>query len=514
VVIAVSLASPQPTADDLASSVALASRSLDVMIDANQRAQVASLTDRDISIVVPMGDIGSTSFDRVADAAPLGREAALAHAAELRRYAVPVEQYRAWRQALNREADGPVRLAAVEIRGLDRVNPDYVRTQLQSARPEREVTNDQIIEDTSRIYALGEFERVSYRLGGTADARTLEIYPVEKSWGPDLVRFDVGVAANGDGALEAVLRADHNRTWINSWGGEWHSGLQIGEQTLVETDFYQPLDVRQHVFVQPVVRFDRNLENIYDDGDRIARYVLRELYGQLDAGVNFGTRAQLRLGVRRGWFDAQRDTGPAILSEVDRTVDSSLQLRIVYDTRNVLGLPTSGTFLNARFARSGPWLGGAQSYDLAEGVLTKSFPWRGDALSLIVGGGAELSGSLPVNEAFQLGGIRTFPGLQRGELRGDSYWFAGSSYNWKLADIQSLFGQALYAGLRLQGGRMGGRVDAVRDGALYGVSTSLSGRTPVGPFLLSLGYVDNGSWQLQLAIGRPIAEGSLLDEIR
>jgi hypothetical protein len=83
-----------------------------------------------------------------------------------------------------------------------------------------------------------------------------------------------------------------------------------------------------------------------------------------------------------------------------------------------------------------------------------------------------------------------------------------------MADIQSLFGQALYAGLRLQGGRMGDRIDEVSDGALYGVSGSLGGRTPVGPFIISLGWVDNGNLQLQLAIGRPIAEGSILDEVR
>ena len=99
-------------------------------------------------------------------------------------------------------------------------------------------------------------------------------------------------------------------------------------------------------------------------------------------------------------------------------------------------------------------------------------------------------------------------------MRGDAYWFAGSSYFWKVADIQSLFGQALYAGLRLQAGRMGDRIDQVNDGALYGASTSLGGNTPVGPFIVSLGYVDNGSWQLQLAVGRPVPEGSILDEIR
>jgi hypothetical protein len=42
----------------------------------------------------------------------------------------------------------------------------------------------------------------------------------------------------------------------------------------------------------------------------------------------------------------------------------------------------------------------------------------------------------------------------------------------------------------------------------------LSGRTPLGPILLSLGYVDNGSWQLQFTVGRPVAEGSLLDAIQ
>jgi outer membrane protein assembly factor BamA len=191
-----------------------------------------------------------------------------------------------------------------------------------------------------------------------------------------------------------------------------------------------------------------------------------------------------------------------------------MQFRLVYDTRDSVGMPTHGTFLNARFVTSASWLGGEQSYDLAEGVITQSFPFRGDSLSLILGGGSELDGDLPETEEFQIGGIRTFPGLQRGELRGSRYWYAGTSYFWKLADIQPLFGQALYAGVRLQGGRMDDRVDQVDEGALYGVSASIGGRTPLGPFLVSLGWVDNASWQLQLGIGRPLAEGSILDEIR
>jgi hypothetical protein len=77
-----------------------------------------------------------------------------------------------------------------------------------------------------------------------------------------------------------------------------------------------------------------------------------------------------------------------------------------------------------------------------------------------------------------------------------------------------LFGQALYAGLRLQAGRMAGRSELrPNDGTLYGIAGSLNGRTPLGPFILSLGYVDNDSWELQFTLGRPISEGSALDAI-
>ncbi|MDH4023230.1 MAG: patatin-like phospholipase family protein [Gammaproteobacteria bacterium] len=61
-VIAVSLASPPPRLLDLTEATSLPGRSLDVMIDANQKAQIATLTEEDVSIVVPMGDIGSADF--------------------------------------------------------------------------------------------------------------------------------------------------------------------------------------------------------------------------------------------------------------------------------------------------------------------------------------------------------------------------------------------------------------------------------------------------------------------
>jgi len=510
VVIAVSLLAPPPAPEDLRGSVALAARSLDVMIDANQRAQLSTLTDRDVSIVVPMGDIGSASFERVADAIPLGRTAALAQAENLRRYALPEQEYLAWRSRVERPITSSMQVSDVKLAGLKRVSPDYVRAQLVNIAPGNVVTPAQIVEDTGRIYALGDFERVDYRV--TAD-QAIEIRPVEKSWGPDFVWFDLGMAGNFGSDLQTAIRAEHRRTWLNQRGGEWQNVVQLGHKIELRTELYQPLDMRQRYFVRPRVRFERMLQDIYDDGDQVATYAFREFYGELAFGLNLGTRAQFSAGLRRGDIKASAESGFGLLLGDYGTSDTSLVADMTYDTRDSVAAPTGGTYMYARYIDSQDWLSGEEDYSLVEGLVSRSFPWRGDALTLVAGGGADLNGTLPPTAQFSLGGIRSFPGLRSGEVRGDSYWFAGTRYGWKLADIQSLFDQALYVGLRLNVSRVGSRIDDSDDGTLYGASTALGGNTPVGPFLLSLGYVDNGSWQLQFAIGRPVDEGSILDEM-
>lgn len=514
VVIAVSLKSPDPTLAELDSAVELAGRSLDVMIDANTAAQLATLTDRDVSIVVPMGDIGSGSFERVSDAIPLGRDAAEAMAKQLERYAIPEDEYYAWRVSVTPAEEPRTRLAEVRIVGLDSVNEDYVQMRLKNVRPGAEVTTAQITEDTSRIFALGDFERVEYSLTGPADARELEIRAIEKSWGPNFLRFDLGLATQVGGETQVLVRADNDQTWINRYGGAWHSAVQLGQQFLLETDFYQPLNVSQRFFVQPIAAYSRDQQDLYFDNDRIAQYEVEEYFGQIDLGINFGTQAQFRVGLRSGEVGANVVTGKGIFEDVSFERDTSAIIGLLYDTRDNIALPTQGSLVNLRYLHSDSWLGGEQNYNVGEGLIRKSYPWRGDSLTFALAGGKDFSGELTPAEDFRIGGIRSFPGLQPGQLRGNSYWLAGASYFWKFADIQTLFDQALYAGLRLSAGRVGDSIDGISQGTLHGIAASVGGRSPVGPLLLSLGYVDNDTWGLQFAFGRPIAEGNIADELR
>ena len=515
VVIAVWMSSPATEADSLSSALSLLGRSFDVMIGANERLQMESLTPRDVAIDVPMGDIGTSDFTRIPEAVELGRRAARDMRDQLSRYSVSEDEYLAWVESLHRPQAPETQLREVRIVGTERVNPEYVRSQLQNSVPGAVLTPEAIAQDTERVYALGDFESVDYGVTGPAGARVLEIAPVEKGWGPNFFRFDLGMTAYEGGDMFAILRMDHDRTWMNARGAQWHNALQLGRQSLLVSDFYQPIDVSQRFFVQPILSAQEKIEDIYLDRDRVARYELRERYAQVDVGVNFGTTTQVRLGLRNGWHEATVDTGIPALPELARTTDTSYQLRAIVDTRNSVALPTHGAFLTSRYVDSADSLGGEFNYSLLESFYAQAFGVRGgNSLTIAVGGADTLTGALPVTELFTLGGIRTFPGLRPGELRGSSYWSMSARYAWQLVEISPLSGQALYAGVRAQVGEMRKRFDGVEPEILYGLSGSIGGRTPVGPFLFSLGYVDGGEWQLQFTLGRPVAEGSLFDEVQ
>ena len=416
-----------------------------------------------------------------------------------------------WALSVGRADIETYTLADVRINGTERVNPEYVQAQLRDSVPGATVTAEEVVADIDRVFQLGDFERVNYRFNGEGDVRSLEIDVREKIFGANILRADFGLAAYEAGDLFAIIRLDHDRTWINDHGGRWHNAVQMGRDSLLTSDFYQPLDVRQRFFVQPIAFAEQRREDIYVDDDRVAEYEVRETYGRVDVGTNFGAVAQLRLGFRTGWSEADLDTG-LVLPDIARTTDTAVHLQALIDTRDSIGLPTRGSFFNARYVDSTDWFSGDEDYKLVEAVYSRAFPVpSGNSLSLILGGADTLSGELPISQEIELGGIRTFPGLRPGELRGDEYWFAGTAYSWRLFDMLPLFGNALYAGVRFQAGRMQGPLGLGTEDTLLGLSGSVAGRTPIGPFLLALGYVDNGSWQIQFTLGRPLSEGSMLD---
>jgi NTE family protein len=510
VVIAVAVPNPLPTEQDLRSPLGLVSRTLDVLVGANERQQLDTLGPDDVKIVIQLGDIGSASFERVNDAIPLGRAAALAHRAELERYAVPEQEYLAWREAATLPGREKVKLAAVELQGVDRVNPDFIRRTLD-LEPGDVVTSRQIAERANAVFALSDFDRVAYVLSGDPAEPTLGLVLQENSLGPHILRFDLGMHIGTDENTAFTLGGDYLQTWVNDRGGELHGSFRVGRTSALEASFYQPLDAAHRWFVEPSLYGQRSTEDLFIDGDAVTRYRFTSGWAAADIGRVFGRSAELRAGIRSGAQTADQEIGLPELRDAPREDYGGITARYTFDTRDRDVLWERGTYARIAYFHSDEALGGVAPYDRIEGMATFVLPFRRNVGYLRLTGGSSLESDLPLYDTFTLGGPVSLPGLSIGELRGTSYWAAQASYLQRIADISYIFGQSIYAGLRLTAADMSGRVDLVRAEPTYSAAFVLAGRTPLGPVTLSLAGTAASDWQLVLSLGRPIEERTITD---
>lgn len=509
VVIVVNLVEPAVDPAKLKTATGTLFRSMDVMIQANEQLQLQTLTAQDILIDIPMGDIGTSDFVRIPETIPLGEAAARAVAEQLSALAVASDRYAVWRDGVTAGQEIDARLAGVQFEGLERVNPAFLEQRAQVHAGDT-VDAETISAEAQRMSALQEFESVAYRLEGDPEQPTLVWLPKEKRWGPDYLKFDLGLYASDEGDLAFVIYGKHTRAWVNALGAEWRNQIQVGYDSLLSTSFYQPLEVSQTFFIEPRVSWSRTIEDVFDDGKRLATYHFTDLGGGLDLGVNLGNQAQARIGYLYTWRDVEVNTGPALFPE-DTSIDAGIAFSATFDSRDTAFNATQGMAVALEYLQSDDSLGATRDWERAELGIGAAVPVRKDVVWLTAAGGSNLGSDLPADRYFMIGGPGSFPGYQLGEIRADEYWSAAGSYLWQFKEIQAIRGQALYAGMRLQVGETPGRLDQINEGFVYGGSVYLTGRTPVGPLTVGGGITSTDTWSLWVAVGRPIGHGTILE---
>ncbi|NJD31318.1 MAG: hypothetical protein FIB04_05465 [Gammaproteobacteria bacterium] len=516
VVIAVNLVKQPTEPDKLQTAVQLAGRAMDVMLEANVELQLQTLKPGDVRVDVQLGDIGTADFTRIPETIPLGVKAAHAVADQLAKYAVPETEYVAWRQRVTASQEIEARLAAVQFEGLDWVNPAYL-AHMTSSREGDVVDNQELSNQARKMSTVEDLASVGYELQGDPANPTLQWLPREKTWGPNFLKFDLGLYASAGGDAGFVIYGKQELRWLNSLGLQWRNEVQLGYNNFLSTSLYQPLDVSQTFFVEPKAFINQTREFVYYQNNRLANYEFRDFGGMVDLGINFGSSMQLRSGYLYTGRTVKVDTGPPALPSVDAT-DAGMVAQLTYDTRDQPFAPTRGVAAVVEYMNSSESMGADRSWERIEAGMRVALPVRGDVVWLSAAGGSNLASNLPVDRFFTLGGPGSFPGLQLNEYRAPEYWTLSGSYLWKLADLQTLRGQAIYLGAQLETGEIAnwqaGQTQDITPPLrpIYGGSLYLVGRTPVGPLTLGLGATSRDTYSLWLAVGRPVGEGTILEK--
>ena len=502
-VIVVNVGSPLMKPEEVTGLVSVVGQMVNLLTEQNVSRSLALIRPGDVYMRPELGDITAASFDRQLEAAEIGKKTALASVDSLRRYSVSPEDYAAWRAKVSLPTTAPApTIQAVEIAETRYVNRETVRHAV-AQKENAPLDVPQLDKDLISIYSAGDLQTVDYSVVTEREKTILRVTPIEKPLGPDYVRFGLNLYSDSQGDASYNLRALFRRTWLNSLGAEFLTGMQIGSEQRLFAEYYQPLDPRHIGFVRAFGNVVNGKTPLYAGEDRLAEYRVRIGEAGLDLGANLGAYGQARIGWLERNTRASIETGPSLLPDVDERTGGP-RVGVAIDTYDFAFFPTRGYKVDAEYFDAQHVPDGREKYGRAQ--LSVGGAWTiGD---FILVGGAERAksthGVLPPTDLFTLGGPRRLAAFAPGQIRGDDLTYGRAEVQYKLTKPIPVLGFAMIAGLQAEAGRMAAPlVGTTLTGWQQSFGAYLAANSFFGP--IYLGYSDgkNGHGRFYFFIGTP-----------
>jgi NTE family protein len=350
VIIAVNISTPPLKRSEITSALSVVGQLVNFLGKQSVDDQLKSLGDNDVLIAPDLGDISAGTFERSKDAIKVGEDATRAMAGKLERYSVPAEQYAALRSTQVREAKALGTVDEIRVEGLTRTNPAVVRELIES-KPGEPLSEEKLGADLRRVFGTRDYETINYRIvGGELGPRALVIQPTEKAWGPNYLRFGLGIASDNHGNNQFNALVQYRKTWLNSLGGELLVEGQVGQDTHLFGEFFQPLTQSGNWFVAPNALVGRQTRGVFVGDDQVAEYMIDVAQAGLDFGRVLGTWGQLRVGAVWSHVDAKVDVGSPILPSLEQTT-AGPRVALFVDQQDRAYFPSDGyTFLGTAYA--------------------------------------------------------------------------------------------------------------------------------------------------------------------
>jgi len=502
VLIAVNLGTGLMKRDELRSLFGVGSQMVNILTEQNVHVSLAQLKPQDILILPTLGDFSSADFAHSTETIPIGEHAAQAVADRLQALSVPEREFRQYLVRLRPTREPPrFEQVRVDTRSLKRANPLIVEATFVAAS-RGDNSEEAISRGVASLLATDDFQQVQVRVDREEGAPVLTVEPREKSWGPNYLRFGLGMATDLDGESAFTLVGDHRMTWLNSRGLEWRNSVALGDRTGITSELYQPLDLTREWFVAPGASAVQQLDSIFVAGNSVAEYRSRRSLLSFDFGKRFGSLGELRLGYDWGTTSFRTATG---LPVFDRTYDhvGEANVRLLIDQFDNWDFPTEGYLLLAEARASRLDLGADVEYDTGILQVEKAFGSDRNRFRAGVVYQSSLGSERPLYDAFALGGFLRLSGYSEREILTDGSLLGRFVYERKIAEFAAV-ARGVFVAASLEAAEIDNRLNGPADSSvLWSGALFLAADTILGPLYLGAGFAESGNASAYLFLGRP-----------
>lgn len=494
-IIAVNVGSPLRPAESIGSLLSVTGQMIGILTQQNVHTSLSSLREGDIYIAPELGDITATDFVHYEEAADVGKAAAEKQIATLRNLSVGGQAYSAWRHKMRDQRKREILIDKVVIAPVTLVHPEYVERQIEQQEGEM-LDRVKLEQDLIRTYGDGFYESVDYRVITEDQKNVLEITAKTKQWSADYVVFGFSLESEHKEGSNFNVRSAYRNTWLNSYGGEFFTAVNLGNQPSFEVDYYQPLNHRQSVFVEPSYFRERETIGLFADDRELATYNLDRAHSDFLLGANIGIFGEATLGWREYNIKGDAEVSTIPLPNVDEDYGGTM-FALNMDKRNRLYFPSRG------------WLSNISVFDSDEENYTKlsvdisgAYKLGEYVIAARTAYGGSLHGDLPFYDSMMLGGFLNLSGYASSQILGDDTYYAHVRAERIIGRMPLGLNGDMRIGFALEAATLGVNYTIEDEGEwLDSGVIYLGGETPLGPLYLGYGFTFDGNYNLYFKLG-------------
>lgn len=508
IIIAVSVGAPLAATDQLNSVLAVTEQLTNFLTVINTNQQIQTLSRQDVLITPDMKDLGSIDFNRAVEAIEIGYVAT-----REQRQRQQLEQLSLSPTAYQQYVADLPRVLRTEPPMIDFIRVDN-KTYLADAvierqlhvKPGQQLDPIKLYRNLSEIYGMGEFQRVNSTLVEEDGKTGLVVETQPQDIGYNTLRFDLFLGANLKGDSRFNIGLGYTMSELNSLGGQWRNFAQLGNDIILISDFYQPLDEAQEYFIDPYLKYEQyNLDISNTPYANSTSFRIHRSTLGLETGKNLGSWGRLALDFfyGGGQNDFRLGEAPPARYEGDFKT-GGYAVRWTLDTLDSLYFPTSGHYINVTYRELLEEFGADQDFSSLVMDFTHGYTWNKYSIIPRLRLAGKISGEPNIQNLFLLGGFLNLSGYQTGQLSGEYAALGQIIYMYRLTDTSAAFTTPIFAGGSLEvGGIWNDFSDITPDSLIPAGSLFLGADTFLGPFYLGAGLAKGGNASLYLMLGKP-----------
>lgn len=496
IIIAVDISSPLLEKDEVGNLLDITDQLTRILTGVNTQQRRDMLGESDLLIEPPIGAYSSADFNNAQKIVPIGASETLKHLPELQKLALKEDEFQQHLANRTLLPAGSNRIRNVALSNNSKLD-DRVLEEWIDLKTGDELNLQQLDRDLTNLFALGNFQSVSYSLDHTMDGIDVDLDAAAKSWGPNYLYF--GLDMEGDLAGDSLINfsVGYSREEVTDKGAIWTSWISVGDEPSLQTHLYLPLSHSLGPFALVTGGVTRTDQAIFEDDDKLAEYRLSEAYTAAALGWEFSRTSALTFGIDRIEGEANLLVGDQSNSEPEYS-DGGVWAQFRHDSLNDRDFPDSGAVFNLKARKSFEAFGADSEYKLYELDAARVIPFGHHRFVLGLQAGTT-DGDSTIAGLFTAGGGPTLLGLNRNQLIGEHLAVIQAHYYKEYTPMPFLSGYI--GGLLEYGGIYEERDDMLGSDSIFSGSLWFGMDTPVGPFQIGVGATDDGEVNIFTRVG-------------